>query len=704
LPAPRAFAEQAAQRLDACGPDARRLVEAASVLGATASLSTVGSVAGLADPLTALDDAIALGLLRACDEPDLGDVGFPHPLVRAAVYERLGPGRRARLHLAAAEAAVDGGEALRHRVAAAQPPDEPLAGDLASYAERQAAAGAWGGAASAFLQASRLSGVPERREQFVLRALDAMIGSGDLVQASVFADDIAETGSGPLRDAALGYLAVLRGRPATAEGLLQSAWAGSDPVPDARLAAVVAQRRALHAVGRLYGSQIVDWTSRALALCPPDEPVRVEAEALLGLGLGWSGRVSAGLETYEKFLAGYADAGEAAAVERLQMPLGWLRFVADDVEGARSVLAEAAPGQLRRGSIRIAVWAYVWLSRSEFLLGSWDRAAAAAERAVALLEESGHEWLRPLARWAAGAVPAARGEWAAAEEHALLGAAHPGDYELMIVAASLARAQVAAAQQDSEAVLRALQPVVAIQPREGIDEPGFWPWQDLYADALISAGRLSEAATFLAPHEELAAARGRRSGAATLARVRGRLEAAAGRPDAAEAAFQRAHAEIEELPLPFPRALIELAHGQALRRQGQRRAAAEQLQSAHDRFAELRAEPYLERCERELQACGLTPAKRQNFDPSALTAQELAVARLVAGGLSNRQVAAELFVSIKTVQFHLTHIYSKLRLGSRTELAASLRDDVPPAVATESGSHHGDPGSPDRPAPQHPER
>jgi DNA-binding CsgD family transcriptional regulator len=270
----------------------------------------------------------------------------------------------------------------------------------------------------------------------------------------------------------------------------------------------------------------------------------------------------------------------------------------------------------------------------------------------------------------------------------------------MIVAASLARAQLAAAHQDPEAVLRALEPVEVIEPREGIDEPGFWPWQDLYADALVSTGQLTEAAAFLVQHEELAAARGRRSSIAMLARVRGRLEAAAGRSDAAEAAFQRAHAEIEELPLPFPRALIELAHGQALRRQGQRRAAADQLQSAHDRFAELRAEPYLERCERELQACGLAPAKRQGFDPSALTAQELAVARLVTAGMSNRQVAAELFVSIKTVQFHLTHIYSKLRLGSRTELAASLRDDVLPASeeTTGSGSRHTVSESPDRSA------
>src|SRR5439155_4532645 len=89
----------------------------------------------------------------------------------------------------------------------------------------------------------------------------------------------------------------------------------------------------------------------------------------------------------------------------------------------------------------------------------------------------------------------------------------------------------------------------------------------------------------------------------------------------------------------------------------------------------LEARPYLDRCERELIACGLASAERRSFDPTRLTAQELAVARLVADGMSNRQVAAELFVSIKTVQFHLTHIYSKLGVSSRTELAARLRDD-----------------------------
>ncbi len=222
--------------------------------------------------------------------------------------------------------------------------------------------------------------------------------------------------------------------------------------------------------------------------------------------------------------------------------------------------------------------------------------------------------------------------------------------------------------------------VAELVGRAGVDESGFWPWQDVFADALVSAGRLDEAEVFLAPHEEFAAARGRWSAVARLARVRGRWEAARGRLPEAEAAFGRAAESSEGVVAPFDRALLDLAHGQVLRRAGQRRAAAKRLSAARERFVTLRARPYVERCEQESAACGLAPAKRSGVDPSRLTAQELAVARLVAVGMSNRHVASELFISIKTVQFHLTHVYAKLGVSSRAELASQFRVAAPPEV------------------------
>jgi DNA-binding CsgD family transcriptional regulator len=675
LPAPRAFASMVGRRLESCHPATRRMVEAAAVLGVRAPVATAAALGQLDEPLSALEEAAAVDLLQLQEEPGMVDVAFPHPLVHAAVYGQLGPLRRARLHAGAARLMEDEGAALRHRVAAASAPDPQFAAELEAFAQREANSEAWASAAVALVEASRLSPARAQRESRLLQAVDAMVGAGDLAQASTFAGEIMGFAASAMRDAALGYLAIVCGRPSEAENLLHRAWKRADPARDPAVAATIAQRLALHAVGRLRGADVVAWARRAIELAAPPEPVRVEAQAVLGLGLAWQGRISEGLTAQEDALAEIAALDETALPPRIRMAHGWLRLADHDVVGARAELMETAPAAFGRGSTRIALWAYVWLTLTDYALGRWDEATLAAERAVTLLEESGHVWLRPLVRWAAAVVPAARGDWREAEEHVRLGAAQAGDYELMLVAAALARAHLTAARGDNDGVLRALEPLIALLPCEALDEPGFWPWRDLYGEALVNAGLLHDAEDFLGPREALARQRGRRVESARLARVRGRLESARGKAKKSEDVFHGGLEQLGHLPLPFERALLELAYGQTLRRHGKRRAAATQLQAAADRFAALEARPYLERCERELVACGLAPAERRTFDPTRLTAQELAVARLVADGLSNRQVAAELFVSIKTVQFHLTHVYSKLAVSSRAELAARLRDD-----------------------------
>jgi DNA-binding NarL/FixJ family response regulator len=126
---------------------------------------------------------------------------------------------------------------------------------------------------------------------------------------------------------------------------------------------------------------------------------------------------------------------------------------------------------------------------------------------------------------------------------------------------------------------------------------------------------------------------------------------------------------IERLRMPFEQARIQLAYGNYLRRLGRRREAAGQLVAAQISFVELGAGPYLERCERELAASGLTPRKRRGADRTRLTPQELSVARLVASGLTNREVAGELFLSTKTIEFHLSQIFDKFDITSRRQIA-----------------------------------
>jgi DNA-binding NarL/FixJ family response regulator len=171
--------------------------------------------------------------------------------------------------------------------------------------------------------------------------------------------------------------------------------------------------------------------------------------------------------------------------------------------------------------------------------------------------------------------------------------------------------------------------------------------------------------------EQLARDRRHRSRQAVLARVRGELEAARGQTTVARAAFVQALRLAAAPGDALETAVAHAAYGRFLRRRGERRNATRQLQIAHDAFAHLGAAPFLTRCRAELAACGKATTPRTGpAAPTDLTSQELAVARLVAAGRHNQEIADELVLSVKTITYHLTHVYTKLGVRSRTELAA----------------------------------
>jgi ATP/maltotriose-dependent transcriptional regulator MalT len=310
--------------------------------------------------------------------------------------------------------------------------------------------------------------------------------------------------------------------------------------------------------------------------------------------------------------------------------------------------------------------------------GDWDEALRTAEQGTLLAGRTGMRLIEPLLAWTRAQVHALRGDWALADRAVRDADAGPRDYEIMRVAGALARASVAEARADYAGVLRALDPLRQPWAGGSIDEPGAWPWPDVYANALAIEGRYDEAEVFLRPHEALAAERGHRSARARLGYARGRLLGGTGDLPAARVAFEEAAALLEDLPLPYDRARTHFAWGQTLRRAGKRREADPVLQTARDLYDRLGATTYVERCDRELRAGGVhagrpAPAER---DAVELTPQEELVAELVARGMSNREVGTELFVSTKTVQYHLTRIYAKLGVRSRGELAAQRA--VPP--------------------------
>jgi len=666
LPTPRSLRLLVRDRYVALSDAARRMLDAAAVLGTHSPLPVAAALADVGQPLAALDEACAAGLLETTGDGPSLTVAFPHPLIRSAVYETAGVARRSALHAAAAALVDDQSAVLRHRAAAAVLPDGDLAEDLARYADHEAARQAWPAATAALVEASRQSPRRADRQRRLLNAVTWMLQNGDAASAAEHRDEIATFAASPMRDSVLGSLAMAAGRPTEAERLLRSAWERCGPDVEPELAATIALQNAMHTYGRLDGSGTVAWCRAALERTGPDTVTRWAATTYLAHGLGYAGQQEAAFAA-----VAIADGPDFAWLEP-RSARGTLRLVQDDLDGARADLASVAVTALRLGVLNTAAFAFAFLARAEYLAGAWDDAVVHAERALAVNAESDLHFVRSMVAGVSALVPAGRGERAAAER-ALDGALRDeDDYERSIVAVAMSRARIAEATGDPVGVLTALDPVTRFAFRDGADEPGFWAWPDLYAEALVGVGRHAEADALLVPHEERAAERGRLSSIARLARARGRVEAAAGRTDRAEAAFAHALGAVEKVPFPFDAARTRLAAGQFLRRAGQRRRAAELLTAAQQGFVELGAVPYADRCARELAASGLRPTTRVDRDRTSLTAQELVVARLAADGRSNREVAAELVVSVKTVEYHLRNVFQKLGVSSRKQLADHL--------------------------------
>ena len=218
------------------------------MLGPHCPLPLAATLAEVERPLEAVDEAAKCDLLHLSQAQAPWTVSFPHPLVRAAVYDELGPARRHALHVAAAALLTDDAVSLRHRVAAAAEPDERLADDLTRFADSEARRQAWQSAAAHLVAASRLSLDPEEAQRRVLRAVVWTLLRGDAATASTFADEIATFTSSPLRDSVLGSLAMAADDPVTAERLLAAAWDARGPGADPEVDATIALMTAIHSL------------------------------------------------------------------------------------------------------------------------------------------------------------------------------------------------------------------------------------------------------------------------------------------------------------------------------------------------------------------------------------------------------------------------------------------------------------------------
>jgi DNA-binding CsgD family transcriptional regulator/tetratricopeptide (TPR) repeat protein len=664
LPPPRFYRLSVAQRLASCGVATRRLVEAASVLGSPCSTGDVADLAGLPDPLPPFEEAVGAGLLT--EAPGLR-ITFPHPLVRASVYQDLPPGMRIRLHRRAADLSRDVFHRLNHRIRSAGRADPGLAAETAGYAREQAAAGRWSSAADLLLLATRLCGSARAAVRLRAEAAGALILDGRVAEARRVAEDLP---AGAERSSALGQIAASEGRLPEAVTLLTEAWDGLDAGAVPHLATRVAHQMAVLCLMTAQGSLAAEWADRALSLRPGRADV--DFTTYCGLtGLGISGQVREGLA----LTRGLPDPAIASLPELDGLlGRGLLLTCTDDLPGAVRILRGVVLAAQDR-SVPFRLLARSMLGQAEFRAGLWDDALLHTETAATAGDDAGQGWLSPVCHALAALVPSARGDWDRAAEHirrardritrcGLAGRAHT----------ALAEAHLAAARADHAGVVAALEPLAAIGVHDIVHEPGVVPWHDLLVDALVSAGEHQQARAVLDPATKLAAACGRHSVLANLERAHGNLLAAEGTPRLAEAAYLAAADHASRVDLPFDRARLDLDHGMFLRRRGRRAAATARLEAARHAFERLGALPYLRRCVRELAACGHTTTAMPRAAIVGLTPQEHAVAMLVQAGLTNQQIAAELLVSVKTIEFHLRNAFAKARVASRAELAAGLRN------------------------------
>ncbi len=665
LPAPPSYALLVTGALDSHSEPAQRLARAAAILPDGSTIDLVAAVAGVEHPQHALEElSRSPTILIHAETPHGWTVRFPHPLVRAAVNDDLGPHARATLHARAGQL-LTGDAALRHMVAACSGPDDDLADRLTDAAAANLARGDAHAAADLTLKASRVGGAGTTSDERLLDAVNLFLIDGDLATVKVLADELSGTPATARRVYLQARLAWFAGEPEAAETLATEAWSRGDQLSPDHLGSLAAILSQLHNM-RADGLGAAEWAARALALgLSPDLADSTNAAQAFGLGL--VGRLGEAMKLLESVPS---DPTLVRGYSHQLTTRGALRVATDDLVGARGDLAtvcnashaEVSPQRL------LAMGA---LAEVEFRLGSWDASLAAAEHALSLAQDTEQVWVQGYLHTAAVLVCAGRGDWLLADDH--LAAARDLAEQLEDLATFAvcenAGVHVAWCRSDpAEVVVRAeLLHSLGSGPTH---EPGLMQWPVQYVSALVELGRLDEAELEIEQFETLARERNCRSRLAGLARVRGELATARRDHKVARAAFQAA-LELEVAVSALDAALNQAAFGRFLRRRGEKRAAITRLSDAKTRFSALGARPFVGRVDEELAACGVSPRRRtEELQQQTLTPQERTIATLVCQGLTNRVVAQHLVLSVKTVGYHLGNVYTKLDVHSRTQLAA----------------------------------
>ncbi|MFI5952523.1 LuxR C-terminal-related transcriptional regulator [Cryptosporangium sp. NPDC051539] len=675
-----------ADRVDALRPAAYRAALVAAAYAGSDLRTIEAACARAGTSADHLDAAEARDVVRVHD----GRVTFTHPLVRGLVYRRAPASLRRQSHAVLA-AVLDSDQRAWHLASAAVGPDEEAASALDAVAARAVARRAYAAASAAAARAADLTaptpgatGPPHgagpahgtgpahgagpdaaglrRGRLYVAAQAAAAAGRADRALAL-----LARAGSGhDVRvDHLYGRLLVWRGRAAEATPLLV---AHARRCPDPAVAAAMYADAAVGATTITAHRTAERHARRAAALIPAtaDRELRGPVLATFAWTLALRGQAResrAVLERADELAAGLDPLGPNGPWLHLLLRT---RLSLTDYELARTAARDWADRARDAAALTTLGGATLVLADAGFRLGDWRAADAAARETLEVAHDAGQPALIGYAHTIRARILAARGDDDASRDAVAAALTVARDQN---ITTGLIHAHAAAGFRELSADRPAgAADALVLVEREvtgsGSREPTLVPWAADLVEASVRLGRRDDARRVARTLR--AAARVTRSAPALAASARchGLLT------DHFDGAFARALAYDRARPVPFERARTLLASGRRLHRARRRTEARVHLREALAGFRALGADAWTAQTEAELRAAG---ARRRAPASDALTPQELRVADAAAQGHSTRDIAAALFLSPKTIDYHLRHIYRKLGVHSRAHLAAVLR-------------------------------
>jgi DNA-binding CsgD family transcriptional regulator/tetratricopeptide (TPR) repeat protein len=665
LPVPANRAAGIAARFAACGPQTRRLLSAAAVLGQRFSVATLRDVSGIPEPWPYIHEATENALLEMVPGSDRRELRFPRRVTGEAIYWAIGERERVGWHRRCA--LFGGPEVLRHRIAAIDGMDDALAADLRRAGEARMRAHDLTGAAYYLQRAMDCTARGPARTALLLRAVEALLIVGKLSAVMEYLGELEQAPADPWRDYVLGYLLMLAGEADQGTRLLRGALDALDrgePVPtgapgDLR-ARIAAQLGVLGVILLSYQQTLADG-SAAVAANSPDTAVRGLAWVAKTLGMALAGEGAVALT----LLADAGEPGSDSGLEGLAIR-GIIRLWTDDIDGAARDLHEVFRRCVRGEALRTSQ-AIGYLGEAEYRKGRLREAVHFAGLAVDNARDNDRYWDYPVLHALAAYPYAAQGDWDRAHYHAaeseamarLIGA------PAFLAYAAGARAAIAQARGDAAELLSAAEVLEAAYDSR---EPGTHLFGPVRAEALARLGRWEEAAKSLQRFRDGPASGGRKSAQMIIARVAAEIAIARGDYVQACRESERGHALSVEIGLPLETARICLTAARAFHLRGHRAVAERALQSGYHGFAAMGAIAYVRQAESRAAEWDM----RLDDVLAVLTARERQICVLAAKGMTSTQIARKLSIDLKTVESHRTSAYRKLGLRTLAELKRLL--------------------------------